>query len=102
MLTIKIKNYKALELFNSLNGGRALKLLYVNMIGCYFIDNEPIHQYNFKALTIEYFMACFFNYILCADDHSLKTKNTNYETHILHNHSISNKRSYINEFLQRQ
>ena len=43
MLTIKIKNYKALELLNSLNGGRALKFLYVNMIGSYFIDNEPVH-----------------------------------------------------------
>ena len=73
MLTIKIKNYKALELFNSLNGDGALKLLYVNMTGCYFIDNEAIHQCNSRALTFEHFMACFFNYILCADDHSLKT-----------------------------
>lgn len=68
MFTIKIKNYKALELFNSLNGSRALKLLYVNMIACYFIDNEPVHQYHCELLTIVHFMACFFNYLLCADD----------------------------------
>jgi hypothetical protein len=44
MLTIKIKNHKHLDLFNSLPAAGALKLFYVNMNGCYFIENEPIHQ----------------------------------------------------------
>jgi hypothetical protein len=73
MLTIKIKNNKALELFNIMQAEGALKFYYVNMNACYSIDNEAIWRSNCRPLTISNFMARFFNYLFCADDHSLKT-----------------------------
>ena len=44
---------------------RSLKFLYVNMAAGYFIDNEAVQQQGDKPLTIENFMARFFNYCMC-------------------------------------
>jgi hypothetical protein len=63
-LTIKIKNFKAFEFFNTPAASRALKLFYVNTSDRYFTDNELVAQPARQPLTIEKFMARFFNYYL--------------------------------------
>jgi len=49
------------------NAIKALEFLYVNVIGCYFIENEGLRHILALLLTFSEFMAYFFKYVSCLD-----------------------------------